>query len=228
MTKSMNKHTVLALALAFAASPLVAVGQTDSGDQSKSKTSSDQAMDSSAQSKTDKDAADEESASMDSEDAASQSASDTGTSTDSDAFIGEQDDSEMLAGNVIGSYVNDASGNSLGSVENLLIDENHEIRAVVVGVGGFLGIGTKAVAVDIDKIEQSRADDGTLELTLSASKEQLQNAPTFKTLIQKKAEQKAKERGQKAQEKVQQQQSGSATSGGSGDAATSGGSGSAN
>lgn len=207
MKNSMKKNTVLVLALAFAASPLVAIGQTDSGDQAKSKTSSDQAMDSSAKSKTGKDAAAKEDA-------------DTASAADSDIFIDEQDKTDLLAGNMIGSYVNDASGNSLGSVTNVLIDENQQVRALVVGVGGFLGIGAKAVAVDIDKIQQSRGDDGSLELVLSATKEQLQNAPTFKTLLQQKAEQKAQERGQQAQQQMQQKESGesdgAATSGGDG------------
>jgi hypothetical protein len=61
----------------------------------------------------------------------------------------------------------------------------------VIGVGGFLGIGAKNVAVAFDQIEQSTDEDGNLKLILNASKEDLDAAPAYMTLAQMKREAEA-------------------------------------
>ncbi len=52
-----------------------------------------------------------------------------------------------------GKSVEDAAGESIGSISDVLVDENGEVIAVLVGVGGFLGIGAKDVAVAMDALE---------------------------------------------------------------------------
>ena len=42
---------------------------------------------------------------------------------------------------------------SFGSINELLIDKSDNIKAVVIGVGGFLGVGEHLVAVPFDKIK---------------------------------------------------------------------------
>jgi len=53
---------------------------------------------------------------------------------------------------------------------------------VIVGVGGFLGIGEKDVAVNFAAIEPRSDADGNVSLYLNAPQEQLEAAPEFKTL----------------------------------------------
>lgn len=239
MKTSIKNTSILAFALALSASPLVAFGQADSDNQGATDTSSSQSSKMSSKSKLDsKSKSDAKSDSMSddttdagmsgdeqgnndvkAEDSAASSAS------NSDIFIASQKDDDWLTANLVGAYVNDSEGNSLGSIQNVLLDKNQKVRALVVGVGGFLGIGTKAVAVDIDEFEQSRGEDGSPELGLSASKEQLQEAPAFKSLDQQMAEEKAKAAQQKAKQNMQDQQqsTGGATSDGGGSAGGSGG-----
>ena len=38
--------------------------------------------------------------------------------------------------------------NNLGNINDLVLDDNGDVAAVVLGVGGFLGLGEKQVAVD--------------------------------------------------------------------------------
>ena len=45
------------------------------------------------------------------------------------------------------------SNESLGSINDLLTDKNGNIKAVVIGVGGFLGVGEHLVAVAFDKVK---------------------------------------------------------------------------
>jgi sporulation protein YlmC with PRC-barrel domain len=54
---------------------------------------------------------------------------------------------------VVGLNVYNDNNESIGSVNDLLTDKNGNIKAVVLGVGGFLGVGTHLVAVPFDKIK---------------------------------------------------------------------------
>jgi hypothetical protein len=57
------------------------------------------------------------------------------------------------------------------------------VVAAVVGVGGFLGMGQKNVAVSFDKITATQnAEDGTVKLTTTETADTLKAAPEFKTL----------------------------------------------
>ena len=47
---------------------------------------------------------------------------------------------------------NDANEN-IGSINDLLMDKSGDIKAVVIGVGGFLGVGEHLVAVPLDKVK---------------------------------------------------------------------------
>ena len=57
------------------------------------------------------------------------------------------------ASKVVGLSVYNANNESLGSINDLLTDQQGNIKAVVVGVGGFLGVGEHLVAVPFDKIK---------------------------------------------------------------------------
>ena len=54
---------------------------------------------------------------------------------------------------VVGLGVYNDNNESLGSINDLLTDKNGNIKAVVLGVGGFLGVGEHLVAVPFDKIK---------------------------------------------------------------------------
>ena len=54
---------------------------------------------------------------------------------------------------LIGLNVYNDSNESLGSISDLLTDKSGDIKAVVIGVGGFLGVGEHLVAVPLDKVK---------------------------------------------------------------------------
>lgn len=54
---------------------------------------------------------------------------------------------------LVGMSVYNDNNESLGSINDLLADKNGDIKAVVLGVGGFLGVGEHLVAVPFDKIK---------------------------------------------------------------------------
>jgi sporulation protein YlmC with PRC-barrel domain len=57
------------------------------------------------------------------------------------------------ASKVAGLSVYNSSNESLGSINDLLMDKSGNIKGVVIGVGGFLGVGEHLVAVPFDKIK---------------------------------------------------------------------------
>ena len=57
------------------------------------------------------------------------------------------------ASKVVGLNVYNDSNESLGSINDLLTDKSGNIKAVIIGVGGFLGVGEHLVAVPFDKIK---------------------------------------------------------------------------
>ena len=54
---------------------------------------------------------------------------------------------------LVGLNVYNDSNESLGSINDLLTDKNGDIKAAVIGVGGFLGVGEHLVAVPFDKVK---------------------------------------------------------------------------
>jgi sporulation protein YlmC with PRC-barrel domain len=60
---------------------------------------------------------------------------------------------DWRASKVVGLNVYNDNNESLGSINDLLLDKSGNIKAVVLGVGGFLGVGEHLVAVPFDKIK---------------------------------------------------------------------------
>jgi len=60
---------------------------------------------------------------------------------------------DWRASKVVGLNVYNDNNESLGSINDLLTDRNGNIKAAVISVGGFLGVGTRLVAVPFDKIK---------------------------------------------------------------------------
>jgi len=54
---------------------------------------------------------------------------------------------------LVGMSVYNDSNESLGSINDLLTDKSGSLKGVVLGVGGFLGVGEHLVAVPFDKVK---------------------------------------------------------------------------
>ncbi|MAB00159.1 MAG: photosystem reaction center subunit H [Stappia sp.] len=88
---------------------------------------------------------------------------------------------QILASSLIGQSLYNGSGEdaeSVGDVNDVVLSQDGKARAVVVGVGGFLGIGEKDVAVDFTRVNWVERD-GSRWLTVDATQEELENAPAF-------------------------------------------------
>ena len=98
-----------------------------------------------------------------------------------------QDKATLLASAIIGGSVFSPADESVGDVNDLVIKPTGEIEAVVVGVGGFIGIGEKDVAIALNRFTiEPTPDLATTKLVLNATKEELQAAPAFKSAYMQK------------------------------------------
>lgn len=115
---------------------------------------------------------------------APQAAGDDGTSggagTSFGGYIIEPSTTQTIASTYIGQPVYNARNENIGEVRDLVIDNRGGILAAVVGVGGFLGVAEKDVAVPNDRIDAVRdGENGDVRLTTSETAETLKSAPGF-------------------------------------------------
>ena len=100
--------------------------------------------------------------------------------------IPEQAEHQVRAQSLLGVNVSNGQ-DTIGKVSDLVVTDDGRVDAIVVGVGGFLGIGEKRVALAWDSIKLTEQDGGRVIL-VSATREQLEGMPTYKTLEDKQAE----------------------------------------
>lgn len=86
----------------------------------------------------------------------------------------------------IGQAVYNRTGERIGEVDELLIDSSGRILAAVIGVGGFLGIGERSVAVSFRALELMRGSDGKPRLVINLDKGALKNAPDYNPVLASK------------------------------------------
>src|SRR5437660_9778779 len=117
---------------------------------------------------------------------------------DTAKFIATQSTDQWVFSKFKGSDVLGPDNAHIGSVNDMLFDKNGKILGLIVGVGGFLGIGEKSVAIDMSAFQpvppdtgssattgagggaiSSSSDPTVVKLKVSWSKDELKSAPDF-------------------------------------------------
>ena len=75
--------------------------------------------------------------------------------------------------------VYDKGQNTVGKIDDVLMDKSGKITALMVGVGGFLGVGEKDVALPFDAVHTEKKDNKWY-LTVAETKDSLKNAAGYK------------------------------------------------
>lgn len=87
----------------------------------------------------------------------------------------------FLASNIIGETVYNGTGDNaenIGDVNDIVLDKDGKAAAIVIGVGGFLGIGEKNVEIAYDKLDWAEKN-GDRWIVVAATKEELEKQPAF-------------------------------------------------
>jgi hypothetical protein len=93
------------------------------------------------------------------------------------AVVTDQAPTELRGDWIIGTNVVSMQDETIGSIQDLIIDEEEgRITAAVLGVGGFLGFGAKNIAVDWNELQINH--DGQ-EITLDLTREEADAAPEY-------------------------------------------------
>ena len=110
----------------------------------------------------------------------SMSPSSVGTSAQP-GFLQQQNANDWRGSKLIGASVYGQNNASIGDISDVLIGSDGKIQAVVVGVGGFLGVGSKDVAVPFNALNITRKPNSNTidKINVSYTKDQLKNAPKF-------------------------------------------------
>jgi sporulation protein YlmC with PRC-barrel domain len=103
-----------------------------------------------------------------------------GQTTGRAPFYGEAwTPSHWRASEATGMDVYNRAGENIGEVEEILIDGDGRVAAAVIGVGGFLGVGERRVAVAYSSLEMTRTQDGAARIVVDIPRDVLENAPEF-------------------------------------------------
>jgi sporulation protein YlmC with PRC-barrel domain len=76
--------------------------------------------------------------------------------------------------------VYDPSNNKIGEVMDVLVDKSGKVTSLIVGVGGFLGVDQKDVAVPFDAVQLTNKNKSKWYLVMNTTKDDLKSAPGFK------------------------------------------------
>lgn len=86
---------------------------------------------------------------------------------------------DMPLSNLYELDVYNLQNEKVGEIEDVIIDNGKTIKALVIGVGGFLGIGERYVSVDPASVVIMRQGD-SYRAVINTTREDLRNAPQFK------------------------------------------------
>jgi hypothetical protein len=96
-------------------------------------------------------------------------------------FIPKQEPTEVLGTDFVGTPVVAKDKQQIGKVANLVFDHTGHIELAVIGVGGFMGIGEKEVAVPFEVLKGDVVNNKPVFL-IDVTKEDVKAAPAYKTL----------------------------------------------
>ncbi|WP_420004954.1 PRC-barrel domain-containing protein [Arenibacterium sp. LLYu02] len=85
---------------------------------------------------------------------------------------------EFTAEELTGATAFDANEEHVGDVADLVLDSKGEVEAVIVDVGGFLGLGAKPVELDLEDVTIEE-QDGSLRIYTMLTKQQMEELPEY-------------------------------------------------
>jgi len=100
-------------------------------------------------------------------------------------FITGPEEGDLRASRWIGATVKNNAGQPIGDVNDLLLTPDGKVKVVVVGVGGFVGLAEKNIAVSVSDTQLRTQENGRQIVILDTTKEALLAAPEFRVAGEK-------------------------------------------
>jgi hypothetical protein len=80
---------------------------------------------------------------------------------------------------ILGKEVRSATGEDMGRIVDVVVDRSGQVRAAVIDFGGFLGVGSRKIAVDWGALSFPRPGDKAGRVTLEFTRDQLKAGPEY-------------------------------------------------
>ncbi len=90
--------------------------------------------------------------------------------------------SQISTSALLNENVVNAKNETIGDINDVMLDRNGKVSSIIVGVGGFLGMGEKDVALTFDQLKFNNKGDDLVVMS-DATKETLQAAPAYKKQV---------------------------------------------
>jgi hypothetical protein len=97
-------------------------------------------------------------------------------------FLLKQESADYLASNLIGKSVYNSQDEVIGDINDLVSDESGKIIGVLLGSGGFLGIGEKDVAIRFEELKLARDENNDVKVIANLDQDMLASAPDYEKL----------------------------------------------
>ncbi len=81
---------------------------------------------------------------------------------------------------ILGKNVNSSTGEDMGRLVDVIVDTDGRPRAAIIDFGGFLGVGSRKVAVDWSVLKFVPGDPKGNVITVALTRDQVKGAPEFK------------------------------------------------
>jgi sporulation protein YlmC with PRC-barrel domain len=91
-----------------------------------------------------------------------------------------QSPGDLASSKLVGASVYNTNNENIGEIEDLIISSNGTVSTVVIGVGGFLGIGEKKVAMPFSALKAEKGDNNLMKVVIEGTKESLKAMPDYK------------------------------------------------
>jgi len=88
------------------------------------------------------------------------------------------DDQEVDS--ILGKGVRSSTGENMGRVVDVLVSRGGKVRGVVIDFGGFLGVGSRKIAIDWNALRFTLPEKAG-QISVDLSKDQLRVAPEYKS-----------------------------------------------
>ena len=81
---------------------------------------------------------------------------------------------------ILGSEIRSAADEDMGRIVDVLVDGSGQTRAAIIDFGGFLGVGSRKIAVDWKALHFVPAASSRYPIVLELTKDQVKPAPEYK------------------------------------------------
>jgi hypothetical protein len=81
---------------------------------------------------------------------------------------------------ILGREVRSAADEDMGRIVDVLVDRAGQVRAAIIDFGGFLGVGSRKIAVDWNALHFPEPGKAGERIALELTRDQVKNAPEYK------------------------------------------------